>query len=799
MERTSKFMSLCCIGLSLCCGTLQVRAQQPAFSGAEGFGGLQAPGGFANAQVYRVTKLDDMNPSDPNAVGTLRHALRESGFPAGGRIIVFDVGGTINLTQGSLDIKNLPRVYIAGQTAPSPITVYGNTTQITSSNNKVNENVIVRYMSFRKGTGGGSDSITFAGGGLGTNLILDHVSASWSQDEILSVANNNTNVTVQYSIISDALVNNHAYGSLIRPRIESNVSFHHNLYAHNASRQARFGTYNGELLTADFTNNVIYNWRDRASYSGGSSESHREYADINFVGNYLIAGPGTVSNANTAFVVDKNVTTRVYQAGNFIDGDKQINPGGIPNGSNTGWGMFNVQTGGDKNGTLEQMASPFSTPAVTTQSALDAYWQVINHVGNSWWDRDVIDARVINNVLTNTGPVIGAAAPIASELDAVLNAPLVSRPAGWDSDGDGMPDHWELKHGLNPNNANDWKQDFAGDGYTNLEHYLNEIGAFPAPAPIVFSGESNNRYAQITNWRTDDGGLTTGSHWQPSRFDLAVIESGSVVVDSVGQHAGLLLIGPNEGDNAELNLTSGWLEAQTAVEVGSAVGAGKLVINPAGLLVAPAVYVGAAGTIEGSGEIVGNVFSSGFVSPGNSVGTLEVGGDFVQDASGRLRMEIASASSFDQLQVGGLFMAGGVLEIALLSYAPQDGDSFKIFDFASVAGALTLELPVLADGLQWDASELLVSGELAISSASNPTADFDGDGVVDGHDFLAWQTGFGNGTTNGSDLANWQAQFGTNGDLLTASVTVPEPHCLTLLIGGLLLWSGRRQGVLDHG
>ena len=47
-------------------------------------------------------------------------------------------------------------------------------------------------------------------------------------------------------MINDALVSNHAYGSLIRPRIDSNVSFHHNLYAHNASRQARFGTYNAK-------------------------------------------------------------------------------------------------------------------------------------------------------------------------------------------------------------------------------------------------------------------------------------------------------------------------------------------------------------------------------------------------------------------------------------------------------------------------------------------------------------------------------------------------------------------------
>ena len=142
-------------------------------------------------------------------------------------------------------------------------------------------------------------------------MILDHVSASWAEDEILSVANYNTNVTVQYSIIADALTSGHAYGSLIRPQVDANVSFHHNLYANNASRQARFGTYDAETLTADFRNNVIYNWRDRASYAGGSSEAEQEFADVNYVGNYLVAGPGTVGSPSTAFSVDKNVDSRL--------------------------------------------------------------------------------------------------------------------------------------------------------------------------------------------------------------------------------------------------------------------------------------------------------------------------------------------------------------------------------------------------------------------------------------------------------------------------------------------------------
>ena len=489
--------------------SLGALAQMPFFPGAEGYGGsfsgtAPAAGWFSNATVYRVTNLND------SGAGSLRGAFQEN---SSNKIILFDVAGTIQLTTDNLDIKNLSNYYIAGQSAPGPVTIYGDMVQLTHSGGKENRNVILRYLSFRKGTGDNSDSITFAGSGLGTNLILDHVSASWSEDEILSVANNNTNVTVQYSVIHDALVSNHAYGSLIRPRISSQVTFHHNLYANNASRQARFGTYNGETLTADFRNNVVYNYRDRASYTGGSSESDQEKTDINYVGNYIVAGPGTTSNSTVAFSVDKNVDTRVFQSGNFIDPDDA--PGGAPadgvlDGSDTGWGMFQISTPVTDQ-TLTQMGAPFATPPVTTQTAPDAYQQIVDYVGNWWWARDAIDSRVIGNVTNFTGVPIGAAAPIASELSALLATPQTSHPIGYDADNDGMADAWETMHGGNLV----WNADFDNDGYINLVDFLNEKGEFPAPAPILFNGATNTRYAQITNWKTDDGGLTSGSNWQP--------------------------------------------------------------------------------------------------------------------------------------------------------------------------------------------------------------------------------------------------------------------------------------------
>ncbi len=818
-------------------------AQLPFFPGAEGYGGTwsgTAPAGGwlseATASVYHVTNLND------SGAGSFRGAFAEN---SSNKIIVFDVAGTITLTSGKLDIKNLANYYIAGQTAPGPITVYGDMVQLTHSSGKENRNVVLRYMSFRKGAGDNEDSITFAGSGLGTNMIFDHLSASWSEDEILSVTNNNTNVTFQYSMINDALVAGHAYGSLLRAKIDSNVTIHHNLYANNKSRQARFGSYDTKKLTADFRNNVIYNWGDRASYAGGSGDDDREYADVNYVGNYLLAGPATTPSgslgyvrAEKAFLVDQTVDARVYQSGNAIDSDRTVNPGGVPNGSDTGWGMFHDLP---NDGVLTQMATPFATPTVTTQTAAAAYDQVINHVGNWWWDRGVIDQRVINDVKNFTGPpAIGPAAPPAGELSSVTSAPLITRPAGWDTDGDGIPNAWETAHGLNPNSAADNKLDFDNDGYINVIEYINEAGEFPAPAPIVFNGSASTRYAQIMNWKTSDG-ITTGSNWQPSKYDVAVVRTGTVVVDAIGQHAGDLVVAPLAGDSATLNVIGGWIDVADTLDV-AAEGAGQ-VNHSGGLVIAEnAVLGGAVGAsgiynLTGSGMLVvgtlakgasGGAFNmtggtlsantvaftlvnnGGTISPGASPGTTHVVGDLI-NTSGTIRMELAGTSEgqFDHIDVDGALAAGGTLDIDLLGgYMPASGASFDLFDFASASGSFTLSLPTLTGGLEWKTASLLTTGVLSVGLPGlPPSADFDGDHDVDGDDLLTWQRGLGltmqgtnsngdanrNGVVNGDDLAVWRSQFGTPQSVV-AGAPVPEPTASVLaLLAGALSFAVRRR------
>lgn len=834
--------------------------QQPFFPGAEGFGAFptgSAPTGgwFADATIYHVTRTDDvLGPNNKAADGTLRRAFLDDDYKqqGGNVIVVFDVGGTFELNPalGKIDIKNISNYYIAGQTAPSPVTVYGNLTQIGASNDKLTSNIILRYMSFRKGTGDGDDAITFKNGNAtsgDTNMILDHVSASWSEDEVLSVANFNTNITVQYSMITDSLssfvTNGHQYGSLIRPEIDSQVSFHHNLYGNDRSRNPRPGTYDGKHLDLDFRNNVIYNWSDRAGYSGGGSESDTEFINIDYVGNYAIAGPATPvgQKSETLYTMDVSsywdlqtnsangnnkdfLAIQIYQSGNYIDSNHDPNR----DGSDTGWDMF-IASDGDvtapypdfnyaPNGSVAaKLATSNNYAPVTTQSAPDAYNSVIDHVGNWWWNRDVIDERIIGNVVNNTQPAGGipATAPVPSELTYVQTSPETSHPTNWDSDDDGMPDYWETAHGLNPNSdvdavtynaGNPSQNDFDLDGYTNLQEYLDEIGAFPAPTSIDFNGATNNRYAQITNWKTNDGGITTGTNWQPSRFDTARIHNGAVVVDAVGQHAGTLQVGPDAGNNATLNVTGGWIDVNDNLQVGSASGAGALAISSGATVYATVVAVGPMGTVQGNGEIVGDVFNAGLVTPGTSVGTLTIDGDVMQDSAGILLMEIDSLASYDQFNITGTFFAGGTLDIDL-NYSPSEGDSFDLLDFDSAMGSWFVDLPPLDPGLVWDTDDLLITGTLSVvAGVPMDNANFDGDDDVDGDDFLIWQRNFnsaggltqgdanGSGFVDSADLAIWEDQYGMTGLLTAVSTTVPEPNTALLLLLSTTCLMVRRLG-----
>lgn len=420
-------------------GTQPVRA----FPGAEG-AGANARGG-RGGDVYHVTNLND------SGAGSLREGIRTATGP---RTIVFDVAGTINLST-RLNV-NKSFLTIAGQTAPGGgVTVAGHSTVITGNN------IVLRYLRFRVGDlncPAIQDDALWVD--RSSDVILDHVSASWSVDETLSVTESN-NVTVQWSFITESMKNSchekgaHGYGSLIRYGTGV-VTYHHNLYAHHDSRNPRVG----DGVGLDFVNNVIYNWGGESGYSGPAEEGTTR---VNYVGNYLVAGPQTTNSKLRAFN-GGSANTQLHQSNNYLDGDRD----GARDGADNGWTMF-IGT------YTRREPARFDFAQVTTHDAPTAYERVLSTAGNSL-RRDAVDARVAGEVRSEGGRHINSQSEVGGF--PVLDA----GPALNDADGDGIPDEWETNHGLNPTDAADGRATGAG-GYTNLESYLNDIVPTPGFDP----------------------------------------------------------------------------------------------------------------------------------------------------------------------------------------------------------------------------------------------------------------------------------------------------------------------------
>jgi pectin methylesterase-like acyl-CoA thioesterase len=425
-----------------------------AFPEAEGFG-ANTPGG-RGGDVYHVTSLND------SGAGSLRNGISTAQGP---RTIVFDISGNIVL-KSELRV-NKPFLTLAGQTAPGDgVTVTGWTTSVTGTHD-----IIIRYMRFRPGDincpAMQGDSLTVD---KSTDVIIDHVSASWSIDETLSVTNSDR-VTVQWSLISESLDQSchlegeHGYGSLLRYG-SGNLTFHHNLYAHHHNRTPRLG----DNLTLDFVGNVIYDYGFNNGDGGYSGTADEGTPHMNYVGNYVIAGPTTPASRRSRAFAGGSANTFIYQSGNLIDG----NLNHTLDGTDTGWGMFV--------GSYTRQDTPFAAPGTATidNSAITAitYQGVLAGAGASLV-RDAVDLRVIADVRNETGKVIN------SQNDVGGWPELKSLPAPVDTDRDGMPDVWEIAFGLNPRDPSDGPA-VSPLGYTNLELYLGDRAA-GAPLPAAVS------------------------------------------------------------------------------------------------------------------------------------------------------------------------------------------------------------------------------------------------------------------------------------------------------------------------
>ncbi|MGG1553405.1 pectate lyase family protein [Paenibacillus ferrarius] len=409
-----------------------------AFPGAEGYG-KNTTGGRGGA-VYEVTNLNS------SGTGSFGAAISASGP----RTIVFRVSGTIT---GNYDIKN-GDITIAGQTAPGDgITIKGRLS--------INaDNIIIRHIRVRNDPVANPDGDAL-GGRFHKNIIIDHVSASWSTDEVLSLYHNDY-TTVQWSLIAEALpkgtTDDHRFGAIWG---NNYGTWHHNLIADNASRNPRWASGSGYN---DYRNNVLYNWQYQSSYGGEAQQvgdSRFTFSTINMVANYYKPGPATEAAVARRIVEPTARSTddkgSWYVSGNYVEG--------YPDVTADNW------KGVDGSDYIK-LSTPWNAMPINQQSPQDAYTAVLDKSGASL-KRDKVDVDIIDGVRNGTGKY-GNNGIISNPSDVGGWPTLNSAPAPVDSDHDGMPDNWETAHNLNPNNASD-RNNKDAVGYTMLELYLSSL------------------------------------------------------------------------------------------------------------------------------------------------------------------------------------------------------------------------------------------------------------------------------------------------------------------------------------
>ena len=494
------------------------QAKIPAFPGAEG-GGMYTFGG-RGGKVLTVTNLNDDGP------GSFRWACEQGGA----RIVVFNISGIIRLK--SPIYVRAPYITIAGQTAPGQgVIIAGESFQVDT------HDVIVRHMRFRRG----ETQVTYRedsfGGNPVGNIMIDHCSCEWGLDENISFYRHmfdlndgkpkrktpTVNVTIQNTISAKALDTwNHAFGSTIGGE---NTTFMRNLWADNTGRNPSVG-WAGVF---NFINNVVYNWVHRTA-DGGEFKSM-----FNFINNYYKPGPLTPKESLVGHRIIKAESRseglfpfkqfgRVYANGNIMEGYPEI--------TKDNWkGGIQID---DHNAEIDETVlalmrsdEPFNMPYVSIMDTRGAYQWVLNYAGATIPCRDIVDQRICEEVRTGKayyvedyekkvkdnpyGDMWGLhkrsqneeglfkyrRLPKDSYKDGIITDPrqMGGYPeyGDWkpwkDSDGDGMPDEWETENGLNPNDPSDANKDCTGDGYTNIEKYINDI---PTNVKVDWTDLKNN-------------------------------------------------------------------------------------------------------------------------------------------------------------------------------------------------------------------------------------------------------------------------------------------------------------------
>ncbi|MBW6534031.1 MAG: pectate lyase [Mariniphaga sp.] len=442
-----------------------INAQQLAFPTAEGYGKYTVGG--RGGKVYEVTNLND------DGQGSLRAAVNASGP----RTVVFRVSGNIEL-ESPITIRN-PYITIAGQTAPGDgICLKGYPLNIGA------DQVIVRYIRVRPGDVSGKDYDAVSSR-YTKHIIVDHVSASWSIDECMSIYHCDS-ITVQWCLVAESLYDSHhekghhGFGGIWG---SNKSTYHHNLLAHHSSRNPRMASGAG---FTDYRNNVIYNWGYNSCYGGEKQQVGNEkynFSEFNIVANYYKPGPATRPGEVSYRIANPSYRSETdygkwYIADNVVEGNARVSADNWDGGVQTKIAFKKIK-----------LEKPWPSMPIHQQTAEEAYQLVLENAGATLPRRDTVDSRIIKETRSGYATYAGGtykqdhpeADPfrksgiIDSQNDVGGWPNLNSASAPKDTDNDGIPDEWETSNGLNPNDSSDGNAFTLDKNYTNLEVYLNSL------------------------------------------------------------------------------------------------------------------------------------------------------------------------------------------------------------------------------------------------------------------------------------------------------------------------------------
>ncbi len=379
------------LGLALCL-SIPAYAQESRVFAPAGLGvrdcGDHTRGGLGG-RVIKVTNL--------NAGG--KGSLQEALSATGARVVVFEVGGVIDLDMGQLRIRE-SFVTVAGETAPAPgVTVIRGGIGIST------HDVVLRHLSVRPGDAGQPkksgwepDGITTSGGDA-FNVLIENCSVTWAVDENLSASGPRTlgpdstshRITIRNCIIAEGLDDSshrkgrHSKGSLIHDFCRD-IAIVGNLYAHNVMRNPYFKAF----TTGAIVNNLIYNstrvgvqlYHIDAEFEGSGIVP--EKAKVTVVGNVMVHGANTRPDAplvgaiGEAYLFDNIAVDTLGQAVR--------------------------QTAGDELVILEER--PIWPEGLVALPSTETEAHVLANAGARPWDRDAIDRRIVEDCRNRRGRVI---------------------------------------------------------------------------------------------------------------------------------------------------------------------------------------------------------------------------------------------------------------------------------------------------------------------------------------------------------------------------------------------------------